>query len=247
MELPPGTPWLGRLMNMSEQARFGGGQLITAVALVGFSVPLLVAGLLDPTKGNLGDARLDIADVGAHPRAFLASTVLLLVSTIALLPATAGLWRIGRARRQRLTGVGAGLAVLGALGHAALVTFYGFLYEMPAGNLDEMVGLLNRVNEGLVLVLFFPMLLALAIGLIVLTLALWRGGIAPLWCFIAACVIFLIDFLPAAVPGASIIVAGLVVVTTGGLAIAVLRMPASAWDGTETTAPEPSGHAAMSS
>ena len=95
--------------------------------------------------------------------------------------------------------------------------------------------------------LFFPMLLALAIGLILLTLALWRGGIAPLWCFIAACVTFLVDFLPAAVPGASIIVAGLVVLTTGGLAIAVLRMPASPWDGTETTAPEPSRHAAMSS
>jgi hypothetical protein len=234
-------------MNMSEQARFGGGQLITAVALVGFSVPLLVAGLLDPTKGNLGDARLDIADVGAHPRAFLASTVLLLVSTIALLPATAGLWRIGRARRRRLTGVGAGLVAFGALGHAALVTFYGFLYEMPAGNLDEMAGLLNRVNEGLVLVLFFPMLVALAVGLIVLTLALWRGGIAPLWCFIAACMTFVVDFFGHAMPGGGpIIVAGLVVLTTGWLAIVVLRMPASAWDGTEATAPEPSGHAAMS-
>ena len=234
-------------MKMSERARFGGGQLITAVALVGFSVPLLVAGLLDPTKGNLGDARLDIADVGAHPRAFLASTVLLLVSTIALLPAAAGLWRIGRARRRRLTGVGAGLVALGALGHAALVTFYGVLYEMPAGNLDEMAGLLNRVNEGLVLVLFFPMLLALAVGWIVLTLALWRGGIAPLWCFIATCVGFVVDFFGPAVAGAPIIVSGLVVLTTGWLAIVVLRMPASAWDGAETTASEPSSHAAMSS
>jgi hypothetical protein len=234
-------------MNMSERARFGGGQLITAVALIGFSVPLLVAGLLDPTKGNLGDARLDIADVGAHPRAFLASTVLLLVSTIALLPATAGLWRIGRARRRRLTGAGAALIAFGALGHAALVTFYGFLYEMPAGNLDEMAGLLNRVNEGLVLVLFFPMLLALAVGLILLTLALWRGGIAPLWCFIAACVGFVVDFFGPAVPGAPIIVSGLVVLTTGWLAFVVLRMPASAWEVTEATTPEPSRHAAMSS
>jgi hypothetical protein len=232
---------------MPKQARFGGGQLITAVALVGYSVPLLVSSLLDPTYGNLGDARLDIADVGAHPRAFLASTVLVLVSTIALLPAAAGLWRIGRARRRRLTGVGAGLVALGALGHAALVTFYGFLYEMPAGNLDEMAGLLNRVNEGLVLLLFFPMLLAGAVGWIVLTLALWRGGIAPLWCFIAACVAVLVDFLPAAVPGAPIIVAGLVVLVTGWLAIVVLRMPASAWDGTDTTALEPSRRAPMSS
>ena len=235
-------------MNMSEQARFGGGQLITAVALVGFSVPLLVASLLDPTYGNLGDARLDIADVGAHPRAFLASTVLVLVSTIALLPAAAGLWRIGRARRRRLTGVGAGLVAIGSLGHAALVTFYGFLYEMPAGDRDEMAGLLNRVNEGLVLGLFFPMLVALAVGLIVLTLALWRGGIAPLWCFVAACVAFVVDFfVPGTVPGANIIIYGLVVLTTGWLSIVVLRMPASAWDGTETTAYEPSSHAAMSS
>ena len=221
--------------------------MITAVALVGFSVPLLVASLLDPTYGNLGDARLDIADVGAHPRAFLASTVLLLVSTIALLPAAAGLWRIGRARRRRLTGVGAGLFALGSLGHAALVTFYGFLYEMPAGDRDEMAGLLNRINEGLVFVLFFPMLLALAVGLILLTLALWRGGIAPLWCFIAACVGFVVDLFGPAVPGANIILYGLVVLTTGWLAIVVLRMPASAWDGTETTAYEPSSHAAMSS
>jgi hypothetical protein len=232
---------------MTEQARFGGGQLITAVALVGYSVPLLVSSLLDPTYGNLGDARLDIADVGAHPRAFLASTVLVLVSTIALLPAAAGLWRIGRARRRRLTGVGAGLVALGALGHAALVTFYGVLYEMPAGNPEEMVGLLNRVNEGLVFVLFFPMLLAHAVGWIVLTLALWRGGIAPLWCFVAACVAVLADFIPNAVPGANIIIYGLLVLTTGWLAIVVLRMPASAWDGTDTTAPEPSRRAAMSS
>lgn len=70
----------------------------------------------------------------------------------------------------------------------------------------------------------------LAVGLILLTLALWRGGIAPLWCFIPACMGFLVDFLGPAVPGAPIIVAGLVVLTTGWLAIVVLRMPSSAWD-----------------
>lgn len=234
-------------MDITERTRFGAGQLITAVALVGYSAPLLVADLLDPTKGNLGDARLDIADVGAHPSAFLASTVLVLASTVALLPATAGLWRIGRARRRRLTGVGAFLVATGALGHAALVTFNGFLYEMPAGNRDEMAALLDRVNEGLVLLLVFPMLFALAVGGIVLTLALWRGGIAPLWCFVATCLMFLADFFGHGLPGASIMLYGLNVVTTGWLAVVVVRMPASAWDGAETRAHDPSNRAAMSS
>lgn len=231
---------------MSERVRFSGGQLITAVALVAFSVPLLIGDLLDPTKGNLGDARLDIADVGAHSGAFLASTVLLLVSTIALLLATAGLWRIGRVRRRRLTGVGAFLVAVGALGHAALVTFNGFLAAMPAGNLVEMAALLDRVNQGVVLLLVFPMLLALAGGLIVLTLALWRGGIAPLWCFIAACVMFLGDFFGGAIPGATVVVYGLAVVTTGWLAVVVLRMPASGWTVSESEAPQPANDAAMS-
>ncbi len=232
---------------MAKEPRFGAGQVFTAVALVVFSVPLLVADLLDPTKGNLGDARLDIADVGAHPTAFLASTVLVYVSTLALLPATAGLWRVGRLHRRRLTGVGAGLVALGALGHAALVTFNGFLAAMPPGDVDAMAALLDRVNEGLVLLLVFPLLLALSVGIVVLTLALWRGGIAPLWCFLATCVMFCGDFIAGVMPGARVfLVYGLLVVVTARLAAAVLRMPASPWNTPEPPATEPAPRAEMS-
>jgi hypothetical protein len=133
------------------------------------------------------------------------------------------------------------------LGHAALVTFNGFLLAMPAGNLEEMAALLDRVNAGWPLLLVFPMLLGLAVGLIVLTLALWRGGIAPLWCFLATCVMFLGDFFGGAVPGAKLIVYVLCVLVTGWLAVIVLRMPPSVWDETATIGPERVSRAAMSS
>lgn len=83
---------------------------------------------------------------------------------------------------------------MGALGHAALVTFYGFLLEMPAGDRTQMAALLDRVNSGVVLLLVFPLLLCLGVGLILLTAALWRARVAPLWCFIAMCVVFPLDF-----------------------------------------------------
>ena len=215
---------------MSMHARFGDGQVVTAVGLILFSVLLLVANILDPTRGNLGNAALDIADVAAHPQAFLASTVLVLVSTIALLGATAGLWRVARTRSRRLTDIGAGLVALGALGHAALVTFNGFLYEMRSGDPAEMMAMLDRVNNGAVLLMVFPMLLALAVGLIILTIALRRSGMVPTWCLIAVCLIFLMDFFGRAVPGASSIVYVLNTLTYGWIAIIVLRMPAETWN-----------------
>ena len=215
---------------MSKKDRFGDGQIMTAVGLIVFSVSLFVGDLLDPTRGNKGDAALDIADVAAHPQAFLGSTVLVLVSTIALLAATAGLWRVARTDSPRLAGVGAGLVALGALGHAALVTFNGFLYEMRTGDPAAMTALLDRVNSGSVLLMVFPMLLALAVGLIVLMVALHRAGIAPTWCLVAAALIFVADFFGGALPGVTYVVYGLVTLTYGWIAIIVLRMPAATWN-----------------
>lgn len=221
---------------MSRNVRFGDGQVVTGLGLILFSTLLLGAHLLDPTRGNLGDAAMDVADVAADPRPFLASTVLVLVSTMALLPATAGLWRVARTRSRRLTDIGAGLVALGALGHAALVTFNGFLYEMRGGDPVEMVAMLNRVNNGAVLLMVFPLLLALAVGLIILTIALRRAQMVPMWCVVAVVVVFLADFSGRALPGAGSIVHVLNTVTYVWIAVIVLRMPAAPWNEVGPTA-----------
>jgi hypothetical protein len=96
--------------------------------------------------------------------------------------------------------------------------------------------MLDRVNSGPVLLMVFPMLLALAVGLIVLTIALRRAGMAPTWCLVTVCLVFFADFFGRALPGASYIVYVLNTVTYGWIAIIVLRMPAGTWNGAERTA-----------
>jgi hypothetical protein len=129
----------------------------------------------------MGDARRDIADVTAHPAAFLTSTVLVLGSTIAVAAAAAGLWRLALVSQRRLAVAGAILIGLGALGNAALVTFNGFLYQMRSGDPTAMVALLDRVNGGAVILMIFPMLLALALGFVLWSISLWRAGTLPPW------------------------------------------------------------------
>ena len=218
------------MMNTPD-TRFGDRQVLTGLCLIGFALPLLVSDVLDPTRGNLGDARLDLADAAAHPSRLLASTVLVLFSTLALVLATGGIWRFARPRYRRLADIGAALTVFGALGHAALVTFNGFLIEMGTGDRDEMAALLDRLNTGTVLLLVFPLLLCLVVGLLLLTTALWRARVAPLWCLVTQLVIFVLDFSGPQVLGLTFIVYGLLVVTFGWLAVIVLGMPAREWDG----------------
>ena len=218
-------------MMTTPNIRFGDRQVLTGLCLLGFALPLMVSAFLDPTRGNMGDARLDLADAAAHPTRLLASTVLVLFSTLALVLATGGIWRFARRRYRRLADIGAALTVFGALGHAALVTFNGFLIEMGTGDRDEMAALLDRVNSGTVLLLVFPLLVCLVVGLLLLTTALWRAGMAPLWCLVIQLVIFVLDFFGPSVPGLNFLGYGLLVVTFGWLAVIVVRMPAREWDG----------------
>jgi hypothetical protein len=224
---------------MSIPKRFGTGQLMAGGGVLAFMGLMAVARLIDPAGDNLGDARLDIADVTAHPAAFLASTVLVLGSTIGVAAAAAGLWRLAVVNQRRLAVAGAILIGLGALGNAALITFNGFLYEMRGGDPTEMVALLERVNSGAVLLMVFPLLLALALGFVLWSISLWRAGIVPLGCVVGIFLISVGDFLGGSVPGGGAITTVLLVIVYGWLAIVLLRLPASAWADASSPAVHP--------
>ena len=144
--------------------------------------------------------------------ALLAQTLLLLVSTIALIPGIFGIVAAVRERGARLVHIGAGLAVLGALGHMAIVCVGLVFLEMPkAGDRAGMLALIDRLNESpTVGLIVFPLILCFGLSLLFLSLATWRARLVPGWVAAAVVAALVVHFgLPEDVPGVGAVANGL--------------------------------------
>jgi hypothetical protein len=178
-------------MNVTKTERFR--RRVAGISLIGFAAMLLAQDLVGARTPS--DAAGQYAAVAAERGGTIVSSMFLLASSIFLVPAVFGILHLIRGRGVTLAHIGGALAILGALGHVAVVTYQLALVEMTRiGDREAMVALIDRLsNSTTVGIVVFPMILAFAFGLLTLSIALWRARIVQGWAAALVLVAVILD------------------------------------------------------
>ncbi|MBE2318152.1 hypothetical protein DVA67_019375 [Solirubrobacter sp. CPCC 204708] len=213
---------------LSDPRRFS--RLVAAFALIAGPLIVLAGMIATPWEEEATTASYHDA-LAAHPGQAELSATLLHFGYVLLLPAALGLMHLARRASPRLAHTGGLLAVLGlATLPGLLVTDFYDLALAEALPRAESVAIADAAQEGwaaavMGLSAVFPML----IGLVLLTVAAWRAGVAQAWMTVGIAVAWLLPFvsgtgLVPAVAGASLLLAIL-----GSIGVKVARMGDQAW------------------
>jgi hypothetical protein len=153
----------------------------SAIALIATVIADLAEDLIDPT-GSGSAADIFGAASQLHGRT-VGSAALLLATSLLIVPAVFGLVRTLRDRGRRIGHAAAVLGLMGALGHAALAALYLAWAAMPSASADsgQMIALVERMNDSSSFALVLPLIVAFPVSLVVLFIALVRGGVASRW------------------------------------------------------------------
>jgi Domain of unknown function (DUF4386) len=218
-------------MRIAKTERFR--RRVAGISLIGFAVALVGQDLVGPRTPS--DAAGTYAAVAADQGGMIATSVLLLVSSLFLVPAVWGILRVLRERGATLGHIGGALAIVGALGHVAVMTYQLALVEMTkAGDREAMVALIDRLDSSPVVgVIVFPMILSFALGLLILAVALWRARFVQGWAAALVLGAVLLDVgapdgAPASVSIAKQLLAFAAFAYVG---LRMLRMSDADWDG----------------
>lgn len=215
-------------------------RLVVALSLVGTEVALLASEALDP----VGDGTADnlVAAGATQEPAMVASSLLLLLSAVLLVPAIGGILRMVPDRGSGLGATGALLLTLGAFGHAMAALFYLVVSAMPGGPWDraELVALVDHLNTSPNIVVAFVFIMSFGVGSLLAFIGLRRAGAIPTWVLAAVIAASAIELLaPGGILGLAVLKQALGVVAFGYLAIAF-------WQATgPTTAARAGGDAEM--
>lgn len=153
-----------------------------AVSLVLSPVLGLVAAITIPALRSTRAA--EIAAIGAHPGAFYIYALAMLVSSYLTVPAFFGVMALLRERAPVWSVLAGGLAQLGllvAIGDAATELLY---WQMGAPDADrgQMVALAERYENAAGASLVYSLGgLAILVGTVLITVALWRTRVVPRW------------------------------------------------------------------
>jgi hypothetical protein len=150
-------------------------------ALFGALLADLAENFIDPLGS--GDGADVIAGVTEHHGRTVLSAILLLASAAFLAPAVFRLARLVEHRGRRIGRAATVLALLGALGHAALGGIYLFWAAMPTetGSNATLVAAVDRATEAGSMAILAPLLLAFPISVVVFFIGTVRGRLVPVW------------------------------------------------------------------
>ncbi len=178
------------MLNIKNASGFRRG--VAGLSLILGPILVLLGSLTQTGTDAEGAAYLDA--LAESPGATQVSTLLSYFGFVLLVPGIVGAVHVVRQRGVVLAHVAGAIALLGAVGIAALVftTFYdlSIAENAPRG---PGVAVYDGV-EGYPLA-FLPAglgFLGLPIGMVLLMVALWRGGIAPVWAWPVVLVAFLV-------------------------------------------------------
>ncbi len=200
-----------------------------AVALIAAPIVGLAATLTLPELPADGAARLAVIE--AESTRFLAANLLLLLSfTLFVLAVLALRGRL--AERGSRWGAAAALATaVGWVMHNAIVGMV--MSQLPMAAAEDRAGagaLSQALFEGVgFTAVLLPMLVLTEIGTILLVIALWRAGLAPLWASIVV-ILGLVSEFVAPTPFDGIALYALLTVGFGSIALGLLRQPEAAVD-----------------
>jgi hypothetical protein len=218
---------------LSDPARFA--RYTLGGSMIGSALLLLGASVASPAiKSN---EAAQIAVIAQHPARYYLFTILILGSSMLLVPALIGLMRITAERSPRLSNIGGALALFGALVAVGDSTSQLVIWQMGARGADraQMAALLHRFDNVAGASLFFSIGgLSVVVGMLLLSIALYRAKAAPAWAaagVIAGTVLNIVGFSASSV--------GILIVSS------VVLLAALGWIGWQLLAGGPSAEAAF--
>ena len=168
------------MSNLSDSHRFN--RAAAGASMIGSALLLLGASLAWPSIKS--DEAAQIAVIVAHPSRYYLATVLILASSMLLVPALIGLMAMAQTRSPKLAHIGGSLSLLGALVAVGDSTTQLVVWQMGAHGADtaQMAALLHRFDNTAGSSLVFTIGgLATLIGVAILAIALYRSRSAPAW------------------------------------------------------------------
>lgn len=157
---------------------------IAGMCMIGAPLLLLVGMVIHPErKSDVGD---QLAVIAGDMDAWFAAHMIVAVSLVIAVPAVLGLMHMLREREVAYGHVGGALALIGLMAATGLVAIEGFVgWQAGAASASEagaMTALFERVTETTgVVIPFYVMSLAFALGMVVLASGLYRARAVQSW------------------------------------------------------------------
>lgn len=220
-------------MHLSDAHHFR--KMVAGACMVLAPLVLLVATVVHPDVKT--DEAAQLAVIADNLDAWLAAHLLALAAIALSVPAVLGLMHMLREREVSLGHLGGGLAMLGLLAYVGVVAVEGLVgWAMgEAGDRGAMAALLTSINESAAIVIpFFILSLAFAVGMICLAVGLYRARAVQSWmaiCLGVGAVLLAISG-PAAATWLGIVAAAFLVVGFGSIGRMVYRESDEAWEHT---------------
>jgi hypothetical protein len=168
------------MSTLADPARFA--RTAIGGSMIGSGLLMLGASLASPAiKSN---EAAQIAVIAAHPTRYYLFTILLLGSSMLLVPAIIGLMRMSAEASPRLSNIGGTLSLLGALIAVGDSMSQLVIWQMGGRGADrtQMAALLHRFDNAAGASLVFSIGgLAIVVGIVLLSIALYRAQAAPAW------------------------------------------------------------------
>jgi hypothetical protein len=191
-------------------------QRLAAGSLIVAPLVLLAGELLHPPFQP--DPARQLAVVAANPDRWYLAHLLSLIGFALLVPGILGLAQLVGQRRAALADLGGALALLGVLAITGLLSIDGFgVWQMaqPAADRAEMAALLDRIFTSPGVVPLVVVALAFPVGLLVLTLGLYRAQLVPAWTAGLVAIGVVVWFTGEAAASKAIMVAGVTILALG--------------------------------
>lgn len=203
---------------------------VAGLCLIVAPLVLGAALLLHPGEGEAGL----VESIAGNPGLIVASSLLIIFSSVLFVPALMGILNLVRGRGVTLVHIGVGLMLIGVIGHAVWTTFQIVMAALLQSNLDQSQ-LAAAVEGGGpppvgLMVGLFMFLGGFFLGLLVLAAGLWRSRAVPRWVAVGLVLVLAGDFLPGGKIVAALGVA-LMVACFGVIGLKVLRMSDAEWRG----------------
>ncbi len=168
------------MSTLSDPGRFA--RTAIGGSMIGSALLMLGASVASPAIKS--DEAAQLAVIVQHPTRYYLFTILILASSMLFVPALIGLMRMSAERSPVLSNLGGTLSLLGALVAVGDSTSQLVIWQMGARGADraQMAALLHRYDNVAGSALVFTIGgLAIVVGIVLLSIALFRAQAAPAW------------------------------------------------------------------
>ena len=214
---------------MKDPASYRRAAAATSLVIAGVSAATFMVLAAAPGWGSDDVERLQ-AVAGAR-RAATVSFVAFVVYQLPLMIGLLGVAHLMRGRAPLLASLGGTLAAVGAFGYAV---YGGSQLVIPAMAADpahlEVYAQLRSDAETLTVPFAALGMVGSVLGLLVLSIALWRTRVGPRWVPVTVWAFLAVEFVGTSLsPSAARLSAALLLVALTGLAVTVRRSPVTHW------------------